>query len=218
MGQAVDFLRQQAAEILPPDFRYDFLSQSRQYVQEGNQLTVTFAFALIIIFLVLAAQFESLRDPLVILVCVPMSICGALLPLFIGFAHPQHLHPDRPRDADRPDQQARHPDGRVRQRAAARRGPRPARGDRGGGEGPAAPDPDDDGRDGGRADPAPHRLGAGAASRFSIGLVIVAGMSIGTLFTLFVLPTVYTLLASDHRPARQAQREAELRSVTPEPA
>ena len=54
--------------------------------QEGNQLTVTFVFALIIIFLVLAAQFEILRDPLVILVSVPMSICGALLPLFFGLA------------------------------------------------------------------------------------------------------------------------------------
>ena len=51
---------------------------------EGNQLAVTFVFALIIIFLVLAAQFESLRDPLVILVSVPMSICGAMIPLFFG--------------------------------------------------------------------------------------------------------------------------------------
>ena len=56
------------------------------YVREGNQLTVTFVFALIVIFLVLAAQFESLRDPLVILVSVPMSICGAMLPLFFGLA------------------------------------------------------------------------------------------------------------------------------------
>ena len=55
-------------------------------MREGNQLVVTFVFALIVIFLVLAAQFESLRDPLVILVSVPMSICGALIPLFIGLA------------------------------------------------------------------------------------------------------------------------------------
>ena len=64
MGQAVDFLRAQAQELLPADFRYDFLSESRQYVTEGNQLLLTFAFALVIIYLVLAAQFESLRDPL----------------------------------------------------------------------------------------------------------------------------------------------------------
>src|SRR5262249_31406479 len=53
-------------------------------VTEGNSLVLTFAFALLVIYLVLAAQFESLRDPLVILVSVPMSICGALIPLFFG--------------------------------------------------------------------------------------------------------------------------------------
>ena len=84
MGQAVDFLEQQAQELLPADFQHAYLSDSRHYVTEGNQLAVTFVFALIVIFLVLAAQFESLRDPLVILVSVPMSICGALLPLFFG--------------------------------------------------------------------------------------------------------------------------------------
>jgi multidrug efflux pump len=56
--------------------------------------------------------------------------------------------------------------------------------------------------------------GAGAASRFSIGLVIVAGMSIGTLFTLFVLPAVYCVLGSDHRPAVTAARDAEIASVS----
>src|SRR5579863_3107830 len=80
IGQAVDFLEQQAKN-LPQGYGHDYLSDSRQYVQEGNQLVVTFVFALIIIFLVLAAQFESLRDPLVILVSVPMAISGALLPL-----------------------------------------------------------------------------------------------------------------------------------------
>src|SRR5207302_2288542 len=85
MGQAVDFLEQQAPS-LPAGFSHDFLSDSRQSVKEGNQLVVTFIFALIVIFLVLAAQFESLRDPLVILVSVPMSICGALMPLFFGLA------------------------------------------------------------------------------------------------------------------------------------
>ena len=124
---------------------------------EGNQLAVTFVFALIVIFLVLAAQFESLRDPFVILVSVPMSICGALLPLFFGLGTLEHLHPDRAGDADRADQQARHPDGRVRQRAAAQREPRPARGDRARGPGAAAPDPDDHGGHGGRPVPAAGR-------------------------------------------------------------
>ena len=55
--------------------------------------------------------------------------------------------------------------------------------------------------------------GAGAASRFSIGVVVVAGMSIGTLFTLFVLPVVYCVLGSDHRPAVSAARNAEIEAV-----
>ena len=85
IGQAVDFLEKQAAS-LPAGFSHDYLSDSRQYVTEGNQLVLTFFFALIVIFLVLAAQFESLRDPLVILVSVPLSISGALIPLFFGLA------------------------------------------------------------------------------------------------------------------------------------
>ena len=70
----------------PAGFSHDYLADSRQYVQEGNQLAITFGFALIIIFLVLAAQFESLRDPLVIMISVPMAIVGALIPLFFGVA------------------------------------------------------------------------------------------------------------------------------------
>jgi multidrug efflux pump len=56
--------------------------------------------------------------------------------------------------------------------------------------------------------------GAGAASRFSIGIVIVCGMSIGTLFTLFVLPTFYTLIATDHRESRSQQRNAEIAAIS----
>jgi multidrug efflux pump len=213
MGQAVDFLKDQAQRTLPADFRYDFLSQSRQYVQEGNQLTVTFAFALVIIFLVLAAQFESLRDPLVILVSVPMSICGALLPLFFGAAtlniytqiglvtligliskhgilmveFANELQRNEGLDRRAAIEEA----AKVRLRPILMTTAAMVVG----------------------LVPLLSASGAGAASRFSIGLVIVAGMSIGTLFTLFVLPTVYTYLASDHRPARSARREAEMREV-----
>src|SRR5207302_2996349 len=72
IGQAVDFLEKQTAS-LPAGFSHDYLSDARQYVRESNQLVLTFFFALIVIFLVLAAQFESLRDPLVILISVPLS-------------------------------------------------------------------------------------------------------------------------------------------------
>jgi len=208
-GQAVDFLEKQAAQ-LPAGFNHDYLSDSRQYVREGNQLVVTFVFALIVIFLVLAAQFESLRDPLVILISVPMSVCGALIPLFFGvatmniytqiglitligliskhgilmveFANQLQLREglDRRRAIERA--------ARVRLRpilmttAAMVVGLVPLL--------------------------AAH--GAGAASRFSIGVVVVAGMSIGTLFTLFVLPAVYTVLARDHLAAAGSNRAREL--------
>ena len=87
--------------------------------RKATSSPITFAFALIIIFLVLAAQFESLRDPLVIMISVPMAIVGALHPAVLRRRHDEHLYPGRTAHAGRPDQQARHPDGRVRQRAAA---------------------------------------------------------------------------------------------------
>ncbi|MEZ5935751.1 MAG: MexW/MexI family multidrug efflux RND transporter permease subunit [Alphaproteobacteria bacterium] len=213
MGQAVEFLERQAAELLPADFRHDFLSQSRQYVQEGNQLTITFLFALVVIYLVLAAQFESLRDPLVILISVPMSICGALLPLFFGaatlniytqiglvtligliskhgilmVAFANELQRERNHDRIQAIAEA----AQVRLRPILMTTAAMVTG----------------------LFPLLTASGAGAASRFSIGLVIVAGMAIGTLFTLFVVPTVYSYLASDHRPARRAAEEAELKAI-----
>ncbi|HWD60559.1 MAG TPA: multidrug efflux RND transporter permease subunit [Stellaceae bacterium] len=213
MGQAVDFLEQQA-KSLPQGFGHDFLSDARQYVQEGNALVVTFVFALIIIFLVLAAQFESLRDPFVILVSVPLSMCGAMIPLFIGaatmniysqvglvtlvgliskhgilmveFANQLQLNEglDRRRAIERA--------ARVRLRPILMTTAAMVVG----------------------LFPLVTAAGAGAASRFSIGIVVVCGMSIGTLFTLFVLPAVYTVLAKDHVAAAHSVRARELAQIT----
>ena len=185
---------------LPEGFSYDFQGESRQYVQEGSTLVVTFIFALIIIYLVLAAQYESFRDPLIILIALPTAMFGALIPLNLGLATDQHLYAGGPGDADRPHLQARHPDGRLRQPPAGERGARPSR------------------RRSSRPPPSAcgpilmttaamvvgmvpllTASGAGAASRFSIGLVIAAGMTIGTIFTLFVTPAVYTYVAREHR-------------------
>jgi multidrug efflux pump len=85
MGQAVSFLQ---AQQLPPGMSVDWLGNSRQFVTESNRLTASFLFALVVIFLVLTAQFESFRDPLVILVSVPLAVCGALAPLYLGFTTP----------------------------------------------------------------------------------------------------------------------------------
>jgi multidrug efflux pump len=223
MGQAVGFLEQQA-ESLPNGFFHDFLSESRQYVQEGNQLVVTFVFAIVVIFLVLAAQFESLRDPFVILVSVPMSICGALIPLFvingqflwmqvpgttlniyseiglvtlIGLISKHGIlmvtfanQMQREENLDR--RGAIEHAAQVRLRPILMTTAAMVVG----------------------LIPLLIASGAGAASRFSIGLVIVSGMSIGTLFTLFVVPAVYTVLAKDHRSEIGSKRLAEIEAVS----
>jgi len=214
MGKAVDFLNHQAEILLPPGYRHEYLSSSRQYVTEGNQLMVTFVFALIIIYLVLAAQFESLRDPLVILVSVPMSICGALLPLFVGIATmniytqiglvtligliTKHgiLMVAFARDrqlADAVDRRtAIEEAARVRLRPILMTTAATVVG----------------------LLPLLTAHGAGSASRFAIGLVIVAGMMVGTLFTLFVLPAVYTLLAKDHHASAHSVRAREIAGLS----
>jgi multidrug efflux pump len=209
VGTAVDFLESQAKN-LPAGFSHDYLADSRQYVQEGNQLAITFVFALIIIFLVLAAQFESLRDPLVIMISVPMAIVGALIPLFFGaatmniytqvglltlvgliskhgilmveFANELQLKEGLDRRS------AIEMAARVRLRPILMTTAAMVTG----------------------LLPLLSATGAGAASRFSIGLVVVAGMSIGTLFTLFVLPAVYVSIATDHRAAAESERAKEI--------
>jgi multidrug efflux pump len=223
MGQAVAFLETQARS-LPSGFFHDFLSESRQYVEEGNQLVVTFVFAIIVIFLVLAAQFESLRDPFVILVSVPMSICGALIPLF--FINGQFLWMQVPGTTlniyseiglvtligliskhgilmvtfANDMQRAEGLDRRAAIEHAAQVRLRPIL------MTTAAMVVG--------LIPLLIASGAGAASRFSIGLVIVSGMSIGTLFTLFVVPAVYTVLAKDHRAEAGSRRSAEIAAVS----
>jgi multidrug efflux pump len=209
VGQAVDFLEGEAKK-LPQGFSHDYLADSRQYVQEGNQLLITFVFAVIIIFLVLAAQFESLRDPLVIMISVPMAIVGALIPLFFGmatmniytqvglltlvgliskhgilmveFANELQLKEGLDRRS------AIEMAARVRLRPILMTTAAMVTG----------------------LLPLLTATGAGAASRFSIGLVVVAGMSIGTLFTLFVLPAVYVAIATDHRAEATSERNREI--------
>jgi multidrug efflux pump len=211
IGKAVDFLESQAQQ-LPAGYSHDYLSDSRQYKQEGNQLAVAFGFALVIIFLVLAAQFESLRDPLVIMISVPMAISGALIPLFFGLAtiniytqvglltligliskhgilmveFANELQINEGLDRRSAIEQA----ARVRLRPILMTTAAMVTG----------------------LLPLLTASGAGAASRFSIGLVVVAGMSIGTLFTLFVLPAVYVAIATDHSSKLQSQRTKDIES------
>ena len=81
LGDALAVLDNAAAEVLPQGYSVDYAGQARQLKTEGGGLVLTFFFALVIIYLVLAAQFESWRDPVIMLVTVPMSVCGAMLAL-----------------------------------------------------------------------------------------------------------------------------------------
>ena len=204
-GDAVAWLQQQANSTLPQGYTYDFKSESRQLIQEGNALAVTFALAVIIIFLVLAIQFESVRDPMVIMISVPLAVSGALLMLnllsFFGISgttlniysqvglitlvglitkhgilmcevakEEQLLHGKNRIDAITAA-------AKVRLRPILMTTAAMVAG----------------------LIPLLYATGAGAVSRFSIGIVIVAGLSIGTIFTLFVLPVVYSYVATEHK-------------------
>ncbi|WP_131196414.1 efflux RND transporter permease subunit [Lichenihabitans psoromatis] len=206
LGEGLDFLKAKAAEIFPAGYTYDFGGDSRQYEQEGSALVVTFGFALVVIYLVLAAQFESFRDPLIILIALPTSLFGALLPLNIGgvvgatsiniytqiglvtligliskhgilmveFANRMQEEEGMSRRAA-----IEHAAG-VRLRPILMTTAAMVV----------------------SMIPLILAAGAGAQSRFSIGVVIAAGMSVGTLFTLFVTPAVYTIVGRDHNRGR----------------
>ena len=199
MGQGLSFLQEQANTLLPKGFSYDYGGQSRQFMQEGSALIFAFILSIIIIFLVLSAQYESFRDPLIILISVPMSICGALIPLNLGAAtiniYTQvglitligliSKHGILIVDFANQLQREKKLDRRAAVEEAASVRLRPILmttaamvfG----------------------VLPLLIASGAGAESRFDIGLVISSGLLIGTCFTLFVVPTMYTYLAADHR-------------------
>jgi multidrug efflux pump len=110
-----------ASEVLPREVRISYQGQSREFKESSSSLYITFALALLVVFLVLAAQFESWIHPLIIMLAVPLAVTGGLGALWFTGHQPEHLQPDRHDPADRPDGEERHPDRRVRQ-SAARRG------------------------------------------------------------------------------------------------
>ena len=212
LGEALDFLKAKSKEIFPEGYSYDFQGDSRQYEQEGNVLVYVFVFALVVIYLVLAAQYESFRDPLIILVALPTALFGALLPLniggFLGFAsiniysqiglvtligliskHGILMVDFANRLQEReglPRRKAIEEAAAVRLRPILMTTAAMVVG----------------------MIPLIMASGAGAKSRFTIGVVIFAGMAIGTLFTLFVTPMIYTFLARDHAALMARERAA----------
>ncbi|MDB5642676.1 MAG: acriflavin resistance protein, partial [Hyphomicrobiales bacterium] len=214
LGEAIEFLQDKAKEVFPEGYTYDFNGDARQYVQEGSALAVTFVFALIVIFLVLAAQFESFRDPLIILIALPTSIFGAMLPLNVlgimgagsiniytqiglvtliglitkhGILMVEFANKLQEEEHYSRREAIEHAAG-VRLRPILMTTAAMVVG----------------------MIPLILASGAGARSRFDIGLVIAAGMSIGTMFTLFVTPAVYSFIARDHSHDRNKTAGPEL--------
>jgi multidrug efflux pump len=199
LGDVLTYLQKLAADTLPADYTVDYGGQSRQSIQESSGIVTTFGFAIILIFLCLAALFESFRDPFIILVSVPMSIAGAMIFISLGLggmtlniytevglvtligliskhgilivevANTLQHEGKSKREAILGSVQ-------IRLRPILMTTAAMVLG----------------------VVPLIIASGAGAVSRFNLGLVIASGLSIGTIFTLFVVPSFYLMLAEEH--------------------
>lgn len=196
LGTGLEFLRDKMYEIAPAGFRDGYTEGSRRFIQESASFPMLFSVSMIIIFLVLAAQFNSFRDPLVVLITVPLSIFGAVIPIALGVVSlniytqvglltligliSKHgiLIVDF---ANQLVAKGLNRQAAVLEAAALRLRPilmttfATVLG----------------------VVPLVLASGAGANSRFGIGLMIAAGMLVGTLFTLFIVPVFYLLWSED---------------------
>ena len=207
-GEVLQFLRDTVKQVAPSGYNVDYSGQSRQYVQESGGFLVTMGFAVIIVFLALAAQFESFRDPVVILVSVPLALFGALIFIFLGFAS-MNIYTEvglvtlmgliskhgilivevanQLQKAGKSKREAIEEATSIRLRPILMTTAAMVFG----------------------VVPLVIASGAGAAGRYSMGLVIFTGLSIGTLFTLFVVPAMYLFIGADHQ--KKAGAEADPR-------
>ncbi|MEI6761350.1 MAG: efflux RND transporter permease subunit [Betaproteobacteria bacterium] len=205
VGEALDFMDATAKKVLKPGYATDLNGSSREFRKSADALSLVFALALLFIFLVLAAQFESFVDPLVILLSVPLSMAGALLALkwsggtlnvfsqiglitLVGLITKHGIliveFANQLREQGLSTLDAIKKSANQRLRPIMMTTGAMVLG----------------------AVPLALATGAGAESRRQIGWVIVGGMSLGTLLTIFVVPTMYTLLARKHAPG--AKKEA----------
>lgn len=213
-GDALAELERITAEVIPDGFFVDYSGQSRLEKSEGNTIVLAFAAALVVIYLVLAAQFESFRDPFIIMMSVPLSIFGALLPLYfgastlniytqvglitlIGLITKHGILMVEFANQQREEHGLNRRDAIV---AAAKTRLRPI-----------------------LMTTAAMALavvpliiaeGAGAAARQAMGLVIFTGLLIGTAFTLFVVPMFYTLISRNDASMLLHKRDVEKKFST----
>ena len=199
VGEALDFMDATAKKVLKPGYATDLNGSSREFRKSSDSLSLVFVLALVFIFLVLAAQFESFIDPFVILLSVPLSMAGALLALkwsggtlnvfsqiglitLVGLITKHGIliveFANQLREQGLDTVQAIKKSATQRLRPIMMTTGAMVLG----------------------AVPLALATGAGAESRRQIGWVIVGGMSLGTLLTIFVVPTMYTLLARKFAP------------------
>ena len=223
LDQALRFLEDEAAKLLPQGYVIDYTGESRQLrLEGGSRFLTTMGLAIVLIFLVLAAQFNSFRDPLIILLgSVPLALFGALVFTFLKIPDPNTPFPltagwttslniyskvglvtligliskngilivefaNKLQRDGLPKLAAVHQAALIRLRPILMTSAATIAGHF----------------------PLTLVTGAGAAARNSIGLVLVGGIAIGTLFTLFVVPALYVLLAKDHAHDRDAEQAA----------
>jgi multidrug efflux pump len=218
LDQALRYLEGEAARILPRGYVLDYTGESRQLRTEGNKFIPAFGLAVVLIFLVLAAQFNSFRDPFVILAgSVPLAMFGALIFTFLKMPDPNTPFWTRGwtttlniysqvglvtlvglvskngilivEFANKLQERGLSKREAVREAALTR----------------LRPILMTSGATIAGHFPLTLVTGAGAAARNSIGLVLVGGMAIGTLFTLFVVPSIYMLVARDHSRDRETK-------------
>jgi multidrug efflux pump len=199
LGQALNFMKEVTVRVLKTGYSTDVNGNSREFVQSSGSLTGVFIVALVFIFLVLAAQFESFVDPFVILLSVPLSMVGALLALqwtgstlnvysqiglitLVGLITKHGIliveFANQLRMTGMSALEAVHKSATLRLRPILMTTGAMVLG----------------------AIPLALATGAGSESRQQIGWVIVGGMSLGTLLTIFVVPTMYSLLARKGTP------------------
>ena len=223
LDQALRFLEDEAAKIMPKGYVIDYTGESRQLrLEGGSRFFKTMGFAILLIFLVLAAQFNSFRDPFIILLgSVPLAIFGALIFTFLKMPNPNIPFPltegwtttmniyakvglvtlmgliakngilivdfaNKLQLNGLPKLAAVREAALIRLRPILMTTAATIAGHL----------------------PLVFVTGAGAAARNSIGLVLVGGMTVGTLFTIFVVPSIYMLIARDHAHDREAEQAA----------
>ena len=198
LDKALDFMTKTAKEILPDNTQFTFSGTSRQYIEASGAIVGTFIFAIVFIFLVLAAQFESFRDPLIVMFSVPLSTAGAMLALMathgsmniyteiglvtlIGLISKHGImmveFANQLQQQGEDIQEAIIKSASVRLRPILMTTVAMILG----------------------VIPLALATGAGAVSRSQIGWVIIGGMALGTLLSMYVVPTMYTYLASKKR-------------------